>query len=139
MSSQPTASFRFSKFIVKESHIIFQEQGEYDLAISFKPRGLVFKLFNQFQLELGVEVKDKDNKIAISILTFSTFEFDEDADIEAYKSSFFITNAPAIIYPYIRSYIASLTAQSGLITITLPTLNLTGLAQELRGNIEEIK
>ncbi|PIQ16396.1 MAG: protein export chaperone secb, partial [Flavobacteriales bacterium CG18_big_fil_WC_8_21_14_2_50_32_9] len=35
-------------------------------------------------------------------------------------------------FPYIRAYISALTALSGLKTITIPTMNLTGLGEKLK-------
>ncbi len=45
-------------------------------------------------------------------------------------------NAPAILFPYIRSYISTLSTLSGLSPIVLHTLNLTSLKDELLDNIE---
>ena len=50
-------------------------------------------------------------------------------------SRFLYLNAPAIMFPYLRAYISSLTALSGINPITLPTLNLSGLKSELESNI----
>jgi preprotein translocase subunit SecB len=137
--SETKAAFRLVDFVIKESHIIFNEKGEYSLDINLSPKGSILKSLNQFILNLAVVVKDTQDRFIVNIVTQATFEFDEGADVESYKSSYFTTNAPAIVFPYIRSYISSLTAQSGLLTITLPTLNLSGLAGSLKENIEEVE
>ena len=40
-------------------------------------------------------------------------------------------NGPAIVFPYIRSFISSMSSLSGFETITLPTLNLSGYREQL--------
>ena len=133
--SAPKASIQFQSFIVKESHIVFNKVDNYKIEFSFSPRGTIIQSLNQFVLELAVNIKDIDEGFQVAIITQSTFSYPADANIEDYKNGLFITNAPAIIFPYIRAYIASLTALSGLPTLTMPTLNLSGLGDELKNNI----
>ena len=58
---------------------------------------------------------------------------------ESQISNYFFVNAPAILFPYIRAYIATLTTLSGYLKpITLPTLNLISLAKKLEKNTEFI-
>ena len=130
--------FKFLNFIVKESHIVLNEQGEFNISVNFTPKGYIFTTLNQFHLELIVEVKEASNKFLININAVAIFEFDPGANLEQYKSSFFILNAPAIAFPYIRAYISNLTTQSGLFTVTLPTYNLSGLGETLKQNIQEM-
>jgi preprotein translocase subunit SecB len=135
----PEVKFRFLNFIVRESHIVLNEQGDYKISVNFNPKGYIFTTLNQFHLELAVEVKEASNKFQININAVAIFEFDAGADIEQYKSGFFILNAPAIAFPYIRAYISNLTTQSGLFTVTLPTFNLSALGETLKQNIQEMK
>ncbi len=137
MSEAKEISFKFINFLVKESHIVLNEQGEFKISVDFNPKGYVFKSLNQFHLELNIEVKEETNKFNIKLSTIAIFEFD--SDIENYSSSLFIVNAPAIAFPYLRAYITNLTAQSGLFTITLPTFNLVGLSDQLKNNIKVIE
>lgn len=134
------ASFRFQNFVVKESHFIFKEQGENKISLDFSLKGYVFKSLNQFHLEMGVEVKEGNNYFHIQVNTISVFEFEStEGNFGQFKDNYFIKNAPAIVFPYIRAYISNLTTQSGLFTIQLPTLNLSGLADKLKENIIELE
>ena len=54
-------------------------------------------------------------------------------------NQYFYTNAPAILFPYIRAYISTLTNLSGYKPINLPTLNLTSLREELEKNTTEVE
>jgi preprotein translocase subunit SecB len=139
IENMPHAKFRFHNFVVKESHFVLNEQGEHKISISFNPKGYIFKSLDQFHLELGVDVKEENNRFQIRLITISVFEFDPSDDFAQYKEDFFLKNAPAIVFPYIRAYISNLTTQSGLFTIQLPTLNLLPLAESLKANLQEME
>lgn len=139
MSSQEKASIQFVNFLVKESHIIFRQLGEYKIDINFIPGGIVNKSINQFVLQIAVNVNDVDNAFSIVIVTESYFSYSADANIAEYIEGLFINNAPAIVFPYIRAYISSLTALSGMPTLTLPTLNLVQLGADLKANINVVE
>ena len=135
MSQAQPAAFRLNNFILRESHIVFQEGGEFELEVGFEPKGLVFPDLKQFHLELGVSVRDKESKLKIEVVAIGVFEFQESIPLEDLKRSYFTINAPAIMFPYIRAYLATLTAQSGVTTINLPTYNLSGLGEVLAEHI----
>lgn len=67
----------------------------------------------------------------LTIVAIGTFELKSNVDDET-KKSFVNVNAPAIMFPYIRSFIATFTANLGSIigTLTIPT-------QFFKGEIEE--
>jgi len=135
MTEISKATFRFVNFFVRESHIILNDTGEFKIDVNLTPKGTVLKSLNQFHLELAVNIKEATGKFEISILSVAIFEFEENADLEQYMSSWFTINAPAIAFPYIRAYISNLTAQSGPFTVTLPTFNLSAIGTELKANI----
>jgi len=135
MSTQ-NSTIQFLNFQVKESHIVFERLGNYSFEINFTPRGTVNTSLNQFVLELKVNIKDVENAFHINLTIEAVFSYPNDANIEEYKNSYFILNAPAIIFPYIRAYISSLTALSGMPTLILQTLYLSQLGESLKSNIE---
>lgn len=137
--STEKASIQFLNFTVKESHIVFKKVSDFKIDINFNPKGVILKSLSQFRLELLVSIKDTNGNFNIDIISESIFSYPVDADIEAYMKSLFITNAPAITFPYIRAYISSLTALSGMPTLILPTLNLSQVGAALKGNIEIIE
>lgn len=129
------AKIQFQNFVVSESHIVFREPGQYKISVNFNPEGFILPNLNQFHLKLQILVKDEEGKFDIDLKTVSVFTYDPDAELEDLRAHFFITNAPAITFPYLRSYISAMTALSGMPTLTLPTLNLTSLADILKENI----
>ncbi|RRQ49799.1 protein export chaperone secb [Maribacter algicola] len=138
MSNPSTSNIQFESFSVRESHIKFNEPGKYKINIQFTPKGYIFINLNQFHLKLDVNIKDAEDKFEIKLSTISVFTYPEEASVDEYKQSLFILNAPAIVFPYIRAYISSLTALSGMPTLTLPTLNMANLGEELKANLSEV-
>lgn len=49
----------------------------------------------------------------------------------------FYKNAPAIIFPYVRAYVSSLTVLSGIDAVNIPTMNLTSIAEDLKENTKK--
>ena len=129
------AKIQFVSFVVKEVHIIFHEQTKNKLSINFDASGVIDKNKNLFILSLTTKIRTNDKSVDIKVISESIFSYHKDADIEEYKSSYFILNAPAITFPYIRAYISTLTALSGVSTLLLPTLNLTPLGESLKNDI----
>lgn len=135
MNNNSESGIQFINFLVKESHLIFKEPGKQKISVSFSAKGYIFKDINQLQLQLGVDVNEEEGKFEIHLETESIFEYPENADLEFYKNSLFIVNAPAIVFPYLRAYITNLTALSGIPVLTIPTFNLTNLGESLKNNI----
>lgn len=133
MSDSKQASFQFNNLLIKESHFVLNSAGEYDFTLSILPSGTVFPASNRFQLQLIIEAVDKDGKAEIKVVALAFFLY---ADIEDISTTpFFTENAPALVFPYVRAYISTLTTQSGIPPIILPTLNLSSLSGLLRQNI----
>lgn len=137
MKKPEVSKFQFSNFVVRESHFEIVERGDYEFNFEFDPAGKVYPSLGQFELYLGLEVREKNDLLRISIKTVSFFTYEEEGDLVDNK--FFTLNAPAIVYPYIRAYIATLTAQSGIGTITMPAMNLMPLGDALRERITVAK
>lgn len=82
---------------------------------------------------MNVELNDENGSFNIKLEGLGIFEFKEFAEGED-LSDYFYTNAPAILFPYVRAYIATVTALSGLEAVNLPTLNLVGMKDNLINN-----
>lgn len=130
------ASIQFLKFLVRESHISFNEIGEYKIALDFNAHAVVEQSVTKYHLFIQTKVKEDDDKFNIDVVAEAIFDYDGEIAIDDLKNGLFTKNAPAIVFPYIRAYIASLTALSGVPTLSLPTLNLTKLGEDLMNNIE---
>jgi len=128
------SKFQFKGYRIKKSFIELDESSNFDnLKIGFKVSGLVNKKENVFLLDLAVNITNEQNDLKIGVDAIGKYEFDDVENIENI-SSFFYINSSAILFPYIRAYISTLTNLSGNKSVTLPTMNLTKLGEELKSN-----
>ncbi|MDY0090016.1 MAG: protein-export chaperone SecB [Flavobacteriaceae bacterium] len=136
--SDNLSKFQFKGYRVRKSLIELQEESNLDnLKIGFKVSGVVNKNNNLFLLNLSVKVTNNENDLQIEVETVGEYKFEEFDDSKEI-SNFFYINASAILFPYIRAYISTLTNLSGNISIILPTMNLTNLADDLKLNTKVI-
>lgn len=109
--------------------------------IDFNASGIYFKSDNKYELNLIFKAlhdeSDKDNFfVRVNCKAFFVFNTDT---IELGIPDYFYSNSIAIVYPFIRSFISSLTLQANVKLILLPTMNLSSLEAPLKANtiIEE--
>ncbi len=106
---------------------------EEGISLSFDAAGILKSQQNVFILNLKLKIKSRDGNLKIEIDAKGTFEFEPVEDVNNI-GQFFYMNSTAILFPYLRAYIATLTNLSSVKTINLPTMNLTNLAKELKQN-----
>ena len=103
-----------------------------DIKMNFNPKvhypkdhPTFFRIVQEINLE-------SDKNFSLFIVAVGTFEIGESTDSET-KKSFVNLNAPAIMFPYVRSFISTLTGNLGNVigTLTIPP-------QLFQGNLEEI-
>lgn len=138
MNQAKVSAFQFKGYKIERSLIELKsaEIGE-NFSISFESKGIVNKAESLFQLDLTAFVKDKEGAINIEVSVVSFFVFDSQVEKGQLNKLFYI-NAPAIIFPYLRSYITTLTVLSGIDPVILPTLNLSALGKEIEENTIEV-
>jgi len=130
------SGFQFDNFIIKRSLFEIKEEVETsDLSVAFKPSGKIDYTKCLFHLGLSVKISNPNENFNIEIDSLGFFKFDGIKKDEL--SSFLFHNAPALLFPYLRAYISSLTTLSGIQPIVLPTLNLSNLKSELEKNLVE--
>lgn len=138
MEEGKKSQFQFKNFHIKHSSIDIGEGDASDeFSIRFEPKGEIYKDESIFQLHLKIEIYDKSKVIKIKVYSIAYFYFDEDINKDLLNNYFYV-NAPAILFPYLRAYISTLTNLSGSRPVTLPTLNLTSLKEELELNTSEV-
>lgn len=124
--AEKVAQFRFVNYRITESAIQIDPEREPndELEVNFEQTIGVHETENRMRLLLNTSITDKDSVLSIAVKAEGFFEFDSELE-EEMKDDFFNTNAPAILFPYIRAYISTLSTLSGLKPIILPTLNLS--------------
>ncbi len=126
------AQFRFLKYEILNASIEIDEPGKISpkLEVEFNN---VKDLSKEELFILGIEIliKDETGNLKIKVFAKGYFKFMNDCP-ENRKDDFMNINAPAILFPYIRAYISTLTALSGINPIILPTLNLSERKTKLK-------
>jgi preprotein translocase subunit SecB len=133
MEAVKTSSFKLTQFIVKEFNITREAVKQGKVEFGLKPSGVIDDNSKIFKLILEVSCKDTTGSFNINLTAFGFFEFKDEKSADTLSNYFYI-NAPALIFPYIRAYISSVTALSGLRAVNLPVMNLTSLKNELKTN-----
>ena len=105
------------------------------LDLSFSPSGVYDKESKSFMLRFEfAATQGADNTLIVRIICTATFEFKEQIEFEAIPE-YFYPNSLAIVFPYVRAFVSSVTLQANMVTpILIPTLNLTGLQSTLKTN-----
>jgi preprotein translocase subunit SecB len=127
------APFKFKSFFIAESNIkILPDTKAETIDISIDPKGLISEQDKTFEIQLEIQLSSDDG-LKVSVKMIGLFEF-KDVYVSDNLSNYFYVNAPAIIFPYLRSYISALTALSGCRTIIIPPMNIMNLGKDLERN-----
>ena len=87
---------------------------------------------NDFVISFTIKLNSKSEDFKLILNAIAHFSTSEEID-EAFRNSPFIeVNAPAIAFPYVRTFISNLTLNSGYDPIVLPSFNFVELAEEKR-------
>ena len=129
------AAFSFRTYSFDKLLLDFENLGqEVELALSFIPSGIFNKKTKSYKLSfLFTALTKNDNKAVVSVLCNATFIFSNSIELNEIPQ-FFYPNSIAIVYPYIRAMVSTLTLQANVKPIILPTMNLSSLGDELREN-----
>jgi preprotein translocase subunit SecB len=101
---------------------------EHDLKINDFKFGVDFdpEQVNNFAIRFELILNDTgvaNRRFSLSVVSLALFESREPISEETRKSDLFIINAPAIAFPYVRSFITTFTASIGMPPVVLPTYN----------------
>ena len=124
------STFRFSKYIIKESLMNIKDfavSNELDIEIDVTPLFDTDK--SEDQVSLMVDLRDKNDNFSLHIKMTGYFVSEMEDDNQ--RKNFICLNAPAILFPYVRTYISSMTSQAGIGAVILPTINLHSYGKRL--------
>lgn len=106
------------------------------LDIKIYPSGVLSLKRSLYALTFKVVVSCKETGTeVVSVVCKAQFSFENLKSLQDLPA-FFYPNSLAIIFPYVRAFISTLTLQANVSPIILPTINLMGLTDELRKNTE---
>ena len=83
-----------------------------------------------FIVKFSVTVSSEEEKFKLELEYSGLFSADEIISDEFKNSHFPSINAPAIAYPFMRSFINTITVNANLNPVILPTINFQELAQQ---------
>lgn len=87
-------------------------------------------LDDRFKITIRVKINDtKNDSLNLSISVSGIFEYKNSNELKLTK------NAIAILFPYVRSSLTNITAQSGLEALILPTINFNALLEAKKDEI----
>lgn len=128
------AAFSLDNYFFKKIQIDLSLNKSDEFGIDFQPSGEFNEESSTYELFFTFKAKNKDEKKPfIQIDCVSQFQFAESLKLEDIPPYFYV-NSIAIIFPYVRAFISTVTLQSNIPPIVLPTMNLTELAVPLKKN-----
>ena len=120
-------SFKVPKFSYNEGNQIGSE-----VRLSFDPSGKFNSSTGEFELTLLFVTNNATDleKVIFELTSIAVFKFSSPIKFEEIPS-FFYKNAIAIMFPYVRAFISTLTLQSNTKLLKLGLMNLTNLENPL--------
>ena len=106
------------------------------LNLKIEPVGTYNQGSGEYSLVFIFEALQGDEKpdVIVSVRCNAVFLFQKPVNKEEFPSMFY-ANSIAILFPYVRAFISTVTLQANLIPpILLPTMNLTSLGERLMNN-----
>lgn len=130
------SDLKFVNFVVPKFLFEKAEIDESADLFSINPQAVIIRSSKQIHINFDVDILDAENNFNLKMFCIGIFDYEtEDEEIVL---NFMSLNGPAIVFPYIRSFVSSYTALSGFDTITLPTLNLANFKEKLRNNFIDL-
>jgi preprotein translocase subunit SecB len=132
------AAFSFESFKVpKFSYDEGNDSGS-DIKLGFNPSGIYNSATGEFELTLQFMTHDASNldKVIFQLTSIAIFKFDSNPKLEEIPP-FFYKNAIAIMFPYLRAFISTLTLQANTKLLRLGLMNLSDLEKPLKENTSE--
>ena len=79
---------------------------------------------DQYEITLAVRLKEKNNQINIYVKSKAHFTTQQE------NTNLIEKNTIAIMFPYVRSHISSITSQPGMMPIVLPPMNIAAMLKD---------
>ena len=118
--AEKVASFRLKEYKINKASIEFDPDKPLSkMSIEIERKGDIEEN-NIYRINMYIGVSDETNNFKISANMVALFEFDSEIS----------SNAPAILFPYFRAYISTLTSLSGMQPVILPTINFARMLEQ---------
>lgn len=87
---------------------------------------------NDFAVVFEMQLESESGKFKLKLKAIAHFSTPDEIDTDFRNSPFIEVNAPAIAFPFVRTFISNLTLNSGYDPIVLPSFNFMQLAAETK-------
>lgn len=134
-SNTPQAQFQFNDYIVE--HCKLNQTGKpisERMNFFIQPLGSLNEEKNTFELRLEVKVSDNEKNFDLEMTIKGFFSYTTNNKDLLMK--FICSNSPAIMFPYIRAYVSSISSLSGVAPIIMPTLNMQKIGETLQKQMQ---
>ena len=139
MDTIPVGAFSLKSYAFTKAYLDFRNISSSKLNIELVPKGVYNASTCEFKLAFEVKIKSEFTETdIIDVVCEAVLQFQDKiafSDIPDY----FYANSLAILFPYVRAFISTLSLQANVKPIIIPTVNLSGLSEAFkRGTTEEM-
>jgi len=134
-----SASFSLIKYAFEKVLIDYSLKTDAEISIHFEPTGIFRQAEEKSIYELTfvfTSTEKTSEKPFIQIECKAVFAFAGKISFEEIPS-YFYANSIAILFPYVRAFISTVTLQANYSPFVLPTMNLSSLEEPLKKNTIE--
>lgn len=129
------ASFKFENYKILQFSFNSKNIKVEDIALKLDPSGTFIRNERKYILEIHFYAFGKDTTIEnnfVECKLSAEFNFSEHVNEIVDIPTYFYANSIAIVFPYLRAFISSLTIQANQKPLILPTMNLSSLSNPLK-------
>ena len=132
-------AFRLVNYKFTKATLNFDIPKDAEFVIDFKPSGKLKEIKGTYDLSFDTIVKcEETDTIIVEVSCIAQFSFMDRIKFEEIPD-FFHPNSLAILFPYIRAFVSTLSLQANSSPMILPTVNLMGLTEKLRDNTSVVE
>ena len=133
------AAFKLDGYHFTKASLDFNIPNDAELNISFNPSGVFHSKEARYDLVFDVTVGcNETNTEVIKVSCEASFSFGNKISIEEVPE-YFYPNSLAIVFPYVRAFVSTVSLQANVQPVVLPTINLMGLTEELKEQTKVIE
>lgn len=127
-------AFKLDTYHFVKASLNFDIPEDVTLEIEITPSGTYKQSKGLYNLTFEVKVFCKETcSEIVNVICEAQFSFQDPVKIEKIPD-FFYPNSLAILFPYIRAFVSTITLQANVYPILLPTVNLMGLTKVLQNS-----
>ncbi len=126
------AAFKLDGYHFTKASLDFNIPNDAELNISFNPKGVFYVKEARYDLVFDVTVDCSETGTeVVKVSCEASFSFGNKVSIEDIPD-YFYPNSLAIVFPYVRAFVSTISLQANVQPVVLPTVNLMGLTEKLK-------